>query len=88
MINLFGQERSVLLRKWYNLVEEHKADLAHLMVLESGKPLAEALGEIAYSSSFFEWYSEETRRIYVSMARCRPCTFMDSSLLFTVDLQF
>lgn len=69
----FGQERSGLLRKWYNLVEERKEDLARLMVLESGKPLVEARGEITYGSSFLEWYSEEARRIYVSMAFTVNC---------------
>uniref|UniRef100_A0A0P4VZV5 Succinate-semialdehyde dehydrogenase n=2 Tax=Scylla olivacea TaxID=85551 RepID=A0A0P4VZV5_SCYOL len=59
-----AKERSDLLRKWYNLVQEHKEDLAHLMVLESGKPLAEARGEIAYGCAFLEWFSEEARRIY------------------------
>ncbi|MPC18332.1 Succinate-semialdehyde dehydrogenase, mitochondrial [Portunus trituberculatus] len=59
-----AKERSGLLRQWYNLVEEHKEDLARLMVLESGKPLVEARGEISYGSAFLEWYSEEARRIY------------------------
>lgn len=63
----FVQERSGLLRKWYNLLEEHKEELARLMVLESGKPLVEARGEIAYGGAFLEWYSEEARRIYVSI---------------------
>ncbi|KAG0718783.1 Succinate-semialdehyde dehydrogenase, mitochondrial [Chionoecetes opilio] len=59
-----AKERSNLLRRWYNLMDEHKEDLAHLMVLESGKPLAEARGEMLYGSAFLEWYSEEARRIY------------------------
>lgn len=59
-----AKERSGLLRRWHNLVEEHKEELAHLMVLESGKPLTEARGEILYGNSFIEWFSEEARRIY------------------------
>jgi len=39
-------------------------DLARLLTLEQGKPLAEARGEIAYGSSFLEWFAEEARRVY------------------------
>ncbi|KAK4298734.1 hypothetical protein Pmani_028939 [Petrolisthes manimaculis] len=59
-----AKERSVLLRRWYELVETHKTDLAHLMTSECGKPLAEAHGEVSYGSSFLEFYAEEARRIY------------------------
>uniref|UniRef100_UPI0037E70895 succinate-semialdehyde dehydrogenase, mitochondrial isoform X3 n=1 Tax=Semicossyphus pulcher TaxID=241346 RepID=UPI0037E70895 len=59
-----AKERSVLLRKWFDLVTLHKQDLAKLITFESGKPLQESLGEIAYSASFLEWFSEEARRVY------------------------
>ncbi|KAG8010916.1 Succinate-semialdehyde dehydrogenase [Nibea albiflora] len=59
-----AKERSVLLRKWFDLMTLHKEDLAKLITFESGKPLKESLGEIAYSASFVEWFSEEARRVY------------------------
>ncbi|XP_068201184.1 3-sulfolactaldehyde dehydrogenase [Palaemon carinicauda] len=59
-----AKERSILLRKWYNLMEENKEDLALILTAEAGKPLAESRGEIGYGSSFIEWFAEEGRRIY------------------------
>ncbi|MDQ0578023.1 NAD-dependent succinate-semialdehyde dehydrogenase [Streptomyces rishiriensis] len=58
-----AKERSRLLRRWFDLVTEHAADLARLIVLEEGKPYAEALGEVAYAASFLEWFAEEAKRI-------------------------
>lgn len=49
---------------WARLVKEHEQDLSQILTLESGKPLAEARGEIAYGQSFLEWFGEEARRIY------------------------
>jgi aspartate-semialdehyde dehydrogenase len=62
---LLPQERGARLRRWYELMVEARADLALLMTLEQGKPLAEAEGEIAYAASFIEWYAEEARRVNV-----------------------
>ena len=59
-----AQERSTLLRRWYELLLEHRQDLAILMTIEHGKPLAEAKGEIAYAASYIEWFAEEGKRIY------------------------
>ncbi|XP_051999539.1 succinate-semialdehyde dehydrogenase, mitochondrial [Xyrauchen texanus] len=59
-----AKERSILLRKWFDLVTQHKEDLAKLITAECGKPMKESLGEIAYSASFLEWFSEEARRVY------------------------
>jgi succinate-semialdehyde dehydrogenase/glutarate-semialdehyde dehydrogenase len=59
-----AKERSTLLRRWFNLMLEHQDDLAMLMTLEQGKPLAEARGEIAYAASFIEWFAEEAKRVY------------------------
>uniref|UniRef100_A0A4W4HJY0 Succinate-semialdehyde dehydrogenase n=1 Tax=Electrophorus electricus TaxID=8005 RepID=A0A4W4HJY0_ELEEL len=59
-----AKERSILLRKWFDLVTQHKEDLAKLITAECGKPMRESLGEIAYSASFLEWFSEEARRVY------------------------
>jgi aspartate-semialdehyde dehydrogenase len=60
---LLPQERSAYLRKWYDLIVQTKEDLALLMTLENGKPLAESRGEIAYAASFVEWYAEEAKRL-------------------------
>ncbi len=57
------QERSRLLRKWYDLILAHREDLARLMTAEQGKPLHEARGEIDYAASFVEWFAEEAKRI-------------------------
>ncbi|MFC4350998.1 NAD-dependent succinate-semialdehyde dehydrogenase [Fodinicurvata halophila] len=59
------QERGAILQRWYELMCENKEDLAILMTLEQGKPLAESRGEIDYAASFLQWYAEETRRINV-----------------------
>ena len=56
------QVRSELLRRWYDLIVEHAEDLSVLMTLEQGKPVSEARGEIAYASSFVEFYAEEAKR--------------------------
>ncbi len=61
---LTAQARAVILRRWFNLLLEHQEDLATLMTLEQGKPLAEARGEIAYAAGFIEWFAEEGKRIY------------------------
>ena len=57
-------ERSLLLRNWFNLVMQHQEELAVIMTLEQGKPLKESRGEIAYAASYIEWYSEEAKRGY------------------------
>ncbi len=59
-----AKERSTLLRRWFNLMLDHQEDLAVLMTLEQGKPLAEARGEITYAASFIEWFAEEAKRVY------------------------
>lgn len=59
-----AKKRSQLLRKWYELIIEHQDELAHIMTLEQGKPLAEAKGEILYAASFVEWFGEEAKRLY------------------------
>ncbi|TPL73620.1 NAD-dependent succinate-semialdehyde dehydrogenase [Mesorhizobium sp. B2-3-15] len=60
---LLPQERSKILRKWFELIIAAKDDLALLMTLEQGKPLKESLGEIDYAASFIEWYAEEAKRL-------------------------
>ena len=56
------QERSRILRRWYELIIEHKEDLATIMTMEQGKPISESRGEIDYAASFVEFYAEEAKR--------------------------
>ncbi len=59
-----ARERSSVLRRWFELMIEHREDLAQLMTAEQGKPLAESRVEIGYGASFIEWFAEEARRVY------------------------
>ncbi len=59
-----AKERSVILRRWFELILANQDDLAIIMTAEQGKPLAEAKGEIAYAASFIEWFAEEGKRVY------------------------
>jgi succinate-semialdehyde dehydrogenase / glutarate-semialdehyde dehydrogenase len=61
-----AKERSNILRKWYDLIMANQEDLARIITLEMGKPLAEARGEVAYGASYIEWYAEEAKRVYGS----------------------
>ena len=61
---LTAKERCNILRNWYNLMMEHQSDLAMILTAEMGKPLAEAMGEIAYGASFVEFFAEEAKRNY------------------------
>ncbi|HEY4124899.1 MAG TPA: NAD-dependent succinate-semialdehyde dehydrogenase [Rhizomicrobium sp.] len=59
-----AKERSLLMRKWFDLIMVAQEDLAQIMTAEQGKPLAETRGEVAYGASFIEWFAEEGKRIY------------------------
>jgi succinate-semialdehyde dehydrogenase/glutarate-semialdehyde dehydrogenase len=59
-----AKERAALLRKWYNLMLEHKEELAYIMTIESGKVMTESLGEVDYGAAFIEWFAEEAKRAY------------------------
>jgi succinate-semialdehyde dehydrogenase/glutarate-semialdehyde dehydrogenase len=61
---LTAKQRSVLLKKWFELMLANIDDLAAILTAEQGKPLAEAKGEIGYGASFIEWFAEEGKRIY------------------------
>ncbi len=61
---LLAKDRARILRDWADLMVAKQEDLAVLMVLEQGKPLAEARAEIAYAASFLEWFGEESKRVY------------------------
>lgn len=59
-----ADERSHLLKRWCEHVLDNKNEIAETMVLEQGKPMKEALGEVTYAASFITWYAEEAKRIY------------------------
>ena len=59
-----AKERSIILRKWFDLIMANQEDLAVLMTTEQGKPLSESRVEITYGASFIEWFAEEGKRIY------------------------
>jgi succinate-semialdehyde dehydrogenase/glutarate-semialdehyde dehydrogenase len=61
--NVAPRERADILRRAYDLIHERTDELALLMTLEMGKPVAESKGEIAYANNFLRWYSEEAVRI-------------------------
>jgi succinate-semialdehyde dehydrogenase/glutarate-semialdehyde dehydrogenase len=58
-----AKERSLILRKWYELLMANQEDLGRLMTAEQGKPFAEAKGEVTYGASFVEWFAEEAKRV-------------------------
>ena len=58
-----GKERSIILRKWFDLLMAHQEDLGRIMTAEQGKPYPEAKGEVAYGASFVEWFAEEAKRV-------------------------
>ena len=59
-----AKDRARLMRRWFELMMAYQDDLAVLMTVEQGKPLAESRGEIAYAASFVEWFGEEAKRVY------------------------
>jgi succinate-semialdehyde dehydrogenase / glutarate-semialdehyde dehydrogenase len=58
-----AKERSIILRKWFDLLMANQDDLGRIMTAEQGKPYAEAKGEVAYAASFVEWFAEEAKRV-------------------------
>ena len=58
-----AKERSIIMRKWFDLLMANQEDLARLMTAENGKPMAESRGEVAYGASFVEWFAEEAKRV-------------------------
>jgi succinate-semialdehyde dehydrogenase/glutarate-semialdehyde dehydrogenase len=57
-------KRSTLLEAWFDAINEHTDDLAKILTVEQGKPLAEARGEIVYGAGFVKWFAEEAKRVY------------------------
>ena len=62
--NTTAKERSIILKKWSDLIVDNVDDLAKIMTVEQGKPLAEAKGEILMGASYIEFYAEEAKRVY------------------------
>ena len=73
-----AKERSVILRRWFDLIIANADDIALLMTSEQGKPLAEAKGEVVYAASFVEFFAEEAKRIY---GETIPSPFPGSQIL-------
>src|SRR5215207_2449776 len=59
-----AKDRARILRRWADLMIDHRGDLALLLTTEQGKPLAESRLEIEYAASFLEWFGEEAKRVY------------------------
>lgn len=73
-----AKERAAIMRRWFELMLEHQEDLAVIMTLEQGKPLAESRGEIAYAAAFIEWFAEEGKRVYGDVI---PSSHTDSRIV-------
>ena len=76
--SLLARERAAILQRWYHLILANADDLARMMTLEQGKPLAEAKGEVVYAASFIEWFAEEAKRLYGDTL---PTTGVDRRLM-------
>src|SRR5699024_11394057 len=59
-----AEQRSDLLKKWHQLIDEEKKSIGKMMTKEQGKPLKEAIGEVDYANGFVAWYAEEAKRVY------------------------
>ena len=57
-------ERGRLVATWHDLMLANIEDLATIMTIEQGKPLAEARGEVRYAAGFLKWFAEESCRVY------------------------
>ena len=64
-------ERSKIIKKTADLIRERVDEIANVMTLETGKPLAESKGETMAAADQFEWFSEETKRIYGQLIESR-----------------
>ncbi|MBL3649630.1 succinate-semialdehyde dehydrogenase [Bacillus sp. RHFS10] len=75
-----ANERASLLKKWYELIVEHKEELADLITKENGKPYQEAVGEVLYGAGYIEWFAEEAKRVY---GRTVPATTTGKRIVVT-----
>ena len=62
--SMTAKSRSVLMKRWHDLIIEYRRELAEIMSKEQGKPLAEAEREVFSCASYVEWYAEEAKRVY------------------------
>lgn len=60
--NTTAKQRAVILKRWNDLIMANAQDLGKIISSEQGKPLPEAIGEIAYAASYVEWFAEEATR--------------------------
>ncbi|MBK0063836.1 MULTISPECIES: NAD-dependent succinate-semialdehyde dehydrogenase [unclassified Acinetobacter] len=78
--NKTAKDRSIILKKWFDLMVQHADELAFILTSEQGKPLAEARGEILYAASFIEWFAEEAKRVYGDVI---PSPYPDARIMVT-----
>ncbi len=74
--------RSQMLRKLHDAIMDNQLELAELLTLEQGKPLAEAKGEVGMSAGYVLWFAEEARRIYGDIV---PSPWADRRILVTKE---
>lgn len=67
-------ERSHVLRRAAQLMRERTDSIAHMLTLEQGKPLTEAMAETRMSADVIEWFAEEARRVYGRVVPARNLT--------------
>jgi succinate-semialdehyde dehydrogenase/glutarate-semialdehyde dehydrogenase len=72
--------RANALRRWFDLIQAHRDDLATMITAEGGKAYAESVGEVAYAASFVEWFAEQARRVNGEIL---PSNTSDKRLLIT-----
>lgn len=77
---LTAKQRSARVKRWGELMLEHRNALAELLTREQGKPLAESRGEVVYAASFLEWFAEEAKRGYGDVI---PSPNPDSKIIVT-----
>ena len=75
-----AKDRGAVLKRLAALAADREDELARLMVLEQGKPLAEARAEVAYALSFYEWFAEEAKRVDGSVI---PSPWPDKRIVVT-----
>ena len=80
--NFSPWERASIIRNIANLIRKKNNELAKWMTLETGKPLAEGLGEVSASADIFEWNAEETKRIYGQTVQSR---FQDTRVIINYE---
>ncbi|HEP1386067.1 NAD-dependent succinate-semialdehyde dehydrogenase [Acinetobacter baumannii] len=76
--NKTAKDRSIILKKWFDLIISNADELAFILTSEQGKPLAEAKGEILYAASFIEWFAEEAKRVYEDII---PSPYSDARIV-------